>query len=99
MPAVVWMCRVFMCAGGTCGERGCVTTEMPLAQKRASRSAPGICAANSGANSPHTVDTLTPTFSNARPRSRAITPPPPSARSHGRRTKRPGASRSLSGPR
>ena len=57
-----------MCAGGTCGERRCATSEMPLAQKRAVRSAPGICAANSGANSPQTVETLTPTFSNTRPR-------------------------------
>ena len=62
------MWRVFMCAGGTWGERGWATSEMPLAQKRGSSAAPGICAANSGASSPHTVETLTPTFSNTRPR-------------------------------
>ena len=46
------MWRVFMCAGGTCGERRCATSEMPLAQNRPSSSAPGICRRNSGLNSP-----------------------------------------------
>src|SRR5712672_3491433 len=68
--------------------------EMPEAQKRGRVSAPGICARNSGANSPNTVETCTPTFSNRRPVIIAITPPPPAApvasvRVQGVRTKRP----------
>ena len=51
---------------------------MPLAQKRGSSAAPGIWARKSVLNSPDTVETLTPTFSNTRPRIRLITPPPPS---------------------
>ena len=62
------MWRVFMCAGGACGERRCATSEMPLAQNRPSASAPGIWPRNSGLNSPQTVETFTPTFSNTRPR-------------------------------
>ena len=38
---------------------------------------PGSGARNSGVNSPHTVETFTPTFSKTRPRIRLITPPPP----------------------
>ena len=41
--------------------------EMPLAQKRGSLSAPGICLANSGAKVPYTVEAWQPTFSNTRP--------------------------------
>ncbi len=78
-----------MCAAGTSGERRCATSEMPLAQKRGSVSAPGIWARNSGANSPQTVETLTPTFSKTRPRIIAIVPPPPPSRTHGLRSKRP----------
>ena len=83
---VVWMCRVFMCAGGTCGERGCATSEMPLAQSARPARRP-IWAANSGRNSPH-QDTLTPTFSNRRPRAprrrRPRAGPTAGARSAGR---------------
>ena len=64
---VVTTMRVFMCTAGTCGFCGCAITEMPEAQKRGSSSAPGICARNSGANSPCTVETWTPTFSKTRP--------------------------------
>ena len=61
-----------------------------------------ICARKSGLNSPQTVDTLTPTFSNTRPFITLMTPPPPSwpssvGRCQGVRTNRPGG-RSLSGP-
>ena len=84
------MWRVFMCTAGTSGERRCATSEMPLAQKRGSVSAPGICLRNSGANSPYTVETLTPTFSKTRPRIIAIVPPPPPSRAHGLRSNRPG---------
>ena len=38
--------------------------------------APGIWLRNSGLNSPNTVETLTPTFSNTRPCMMDITPPP-----------------------
>ncbi len=67
---------------------------MPDAQKRGSVSAPGICWRNSGANSPNTVETWTPTFSNTRPFIIDITPPPPGAlvwsvRDHCVRTNRP----------
>ena len=54
-------------------------SEMPDAQNRGSVSAPGISLRNSGANSPNTVETWTPTFSNTRPLSIDITPPPPGA--------------------
>ena len=67
------------------------TREMPLAQNPPSPSAPGICLRNSGLNSPHTVETFTPTFSNTRPRMTEITPPPPPGRSQAWRSKRPGA--------
>ena len=40
---------------------------------------------------PCTVETLTPTFSNTRPRMSDITPPPPPGRSHALRSKRAGA--------
>ena len=40
---VVTMKRVFMCTAGTCGLRGWMISEMPLAQKRGSSAAPGIC--------------------------------------------------------
>ena len=38
---------------------------------------PGIWPRNSGANSPCTVETCTPTFSNTRPRIIDMMPPPP----------------------
>ena len=71
-------------------------TDTPAARKRGSASAPGICRANSGGNAPWTTDTWTPIFSNRRPRSIAIRPPPPGAplasvRDHGSRVNRPGA--------
>ena len=44
--------RVFMCTAGTLGFQGWAMSEMPLAQKRGSSSAPGICLRNSGENSP-----------------------------------------------
>src|SRR5258707_3892342 len=87
-----------MCAAGTLGERRCATSEMPEAKKRGSCSAPGIWARNSGLNSPNTVETLTPTFSNTRPRMTDMVPPPrsspsgPASRCHSLRSKRPGAS-------
>jgi hypothetical protein len=68
---------------------------MPEAQNLGSSAAPGICARNSGENSPCTVEQCTPTFSNSRPCIIDITPPPPpglpvwSVRSQGVRTKRP----------
>jgi hypothetical protein len=52
-------------------------SEMPEAQNRGSVSAPGMSLRNSPANSPKTVETWTPTFSNTRPCMLAITPPPP----------------------
>ena len=76
---VVTTKRVFMCTVGTCGFQGCAITEMPAAQKRGSSAEPGIWPRNSGANSPCTVETWTPTFSNTRPRISAMTPPPPAA--------------------
>src|ERR1043165_6582694 len=92
---VVTTKRVFMCPAGTCGLCGCAISEMPDAQKRGSSAAPGIWPWNSGANSPCTVETCTPTFSNTRPFIIDMTPPPPglpewSVRAHGVRTKRPG---------
>ena len=86
-----------MCTAGTLGERRCATSEMPVAKKRGSCSAPGICLRNSGLNSPNTVETLTPTFSNTRPRMTDMVPPPrssppgPASRCHALRSKRPGA--------
>ena len=69
-----------MCTAGTCGLRIWATSEMPLAQKRGSSSAPGTCLARIPAtNCPYTVETLTPTFSNTRPRMIDITPPPASS--------------------
>src|SRR5262245_45087632 len=93
---VVTTKRVFMWTAGTCGLCMWAISEMPEAQKRGSSAAPGMSLRNSGANSPNTVDTWTPTFSNTRPFISDITPPPPSrplwsARLHGRRTKRPAA--------
>ncbi len=85
----VTIIRVFMCAAGASGERGCTTTEMPEAQKRPSSAAPGMRARKASENSPATVETLTPAFSSTRPRSIAITPPPPPGRSHASRAKRP----------
>ena len=66
-PFVVTSIRVLKCAAGTRGLRMCATRLMPQAQKRGSCSAPGICARNSGLNSPQTVETFTPTFSNTPP--------------------------------
>jgi hypothetical protein len=63
---------------------------MPLAQKRGSSAAPGMFLRNSSENSPWTVEMLTPTFSNTRPRMIDMTPPPPPDRSQGSRSKRPG---------
>ena len=68
---------------------------MPDAQKLGSSSAPGICLANSGENSPNTVEIWTPTFSNTRPCIMDISPPPPGApvwslRSQASRTNLPG---------
>ena len=93
---VVTTKRVFMCTVGTFGFQGWAMSEMPPAQKRGSWSEPGIWPRNSGANSPCTVETCTPTFSNTRPRIIDMTPPPPGAplwslRSHGLRSKRPGS--------
>ena len=59
--------RVFMCAAGTFGLRGCAISDTPDAQKRGSSSAPGIWLRNSGANSPCTVEVWMPAFSNTRP--------------------------------
>ena len=70
--------RVLKWTAGTLGLAIWATRLMPLAQNRGSSAAPGICARNSGENSPHTVETFTPTFSNTRPRIRLMTPPPPS---------------------
>ena len=50
-PSVVRI-RVLKCAAGTRGLRMCATRLMPLAQKRGSCSAPGICARNSGRTRP-----------------------------------------------
>src|ERR1043165_9184147 len=77
---LVTMWRVFRCAAGTSGERRCASSDMPLAQNRGSSPAPGISLRNSGANSPNTVETLTPTFSKTRPCISAIVPPPPPPR-------------------
>ncbi len=69
--------RVFTCTAGTSGDCIWATSEMPAAQNRPSSSAPGICLRNSSENAPKTVETLTPTFSNTRPRITDVTPPPP----------------------
>src|SRR5438874_2486398 len=45
-----------MCTAGICGLCRCAISEMPEAQNRGSSAAPGICARNSGANSPCTVE-------------------------------------------
>ena len=91
---VVTRKRVLKCAAGTRGLRICATREMPVAKKRGSASAPGICVRNSGENSPMTVETLTPTFSKTRPR---ISPSRrrrrPRAASRRCATNRPGGSR------
>ena len=76
---VVTTKRVFMCTAGTLGLCRWAMSEMPDAQNRGSASAPGISLRNSGANSPNTVETCTPTFSNTRPLSIDMTPPPPGA--------------------
>ncbi len=94
-PWVVTSIRVLKCAAGTRGLAMCATTLMPLAQKRGSSAAPGICPRNSGEKAPQTVETLTPTFSNTVPRSSEIAPPPPSepssvGRRHSVRAKRAG---------
>ena len=68
--------RVFMWTAGTLGFQGWMISEMPDAQKRGSVSAPGICLRNSGENSPKTVETWTPAFSNTRPCIIDMTPPP-----------------------
>ena len=88
--------RVFMWTAGTCGLCRWAISEMPLAQKRGSSSAPGMSLRNSGENSPWTVEMWTPTFSKTRPFICAMTPPPPvaplwSVRCQGVLTKRPGA--------
>ena len=87
-----------MCAAGTSGERIWATSETPDAQNLGSSAAPGIDLANSGWNSPWTVETLTPTFSKTRPFIIAMTPPPPPGRCQARRSKRP-AGKSSMGPR
>ena len=76
--------RVLKCAAGTSGLCMCATRLMPLAQNRGSSAAPGIWARKSGLNSPQTVETFTPTFSNTRPFITLMTPPPPSAAILGR---------------
>ena len=71
--------RVFMCTAGTCGLAMCATRLMPVAVKPGVSSlAPWIVCAKPGANSPETVETLTPTFSNTLPFITPRTPPPPS---------------------
>ena len=98
--------RVFMCTAGVSGERMWATRLIPLAQKRGSSARPGISfravrlACARGSRRPWTVETLTPTFSNTRPRITAMTPPPPSPSAPRRvalRSKRPGG-RSACGP-
>ena len=66
---VVTTKRVFMCTVGTCGFHGWAISEMPDGPEardppRRRGSGRGI----PGANSPWTVETCTPTFSNTRPR-------------------------------
>ena len=51
-PFDVTTMRVFMWPVGALGFVGCAMKDMPLAQKRGSSSAPGICLANSLGNSP-----------------------------------------------
>ncbi len=93
-PRVVTSMRVLKCTAGTRGLAMCATSETPEAQKRGSSAAPGMLPRNSSLNSPETVETFTPTFSNTRPRITLITPPPPglpsgfASRAHGVRTKR-----------
>ena len=79
-----------MWTAGTSGERMCATTETPLAQKRPSSAAPATFSRNVSESVPCTVETLTPTFSNTRPRMMDMTPPPPPGRSQPLRSKRPG---------
>ena len=77
--------RVFMCTAGTCGFAMCATRLTPEAQNRGSAPMPGTprAAIAPRARSPRvpwTVETLTPTFSKARPpRITLISPPPPSS--------------------
>ena len=49
-PSVVTIMRVFMCAAGTSGEQGWMTTDTPEAQKRESSAAPGILSRYSSEN-------------------------------------------------
>ena len=57
-----------MCTAGTCGLAMCATSEMPVAVNSGCSSlAPFTWLANCGLNSPATVETFTPTFSNTRP--------------------------------
>ena len=66
-----------MCTAGTYGFIMCATSEMPQATNTPSDSAaPATCARDSGASTPHTWLTLTPTFSNTSPRIRRDSPPP-----------------------
>ena len=58
------------CSCGPRARAGCVRcaiSEMPVAQKCGSSPRPGSACANSGENSPYTVEACTPTFSNTRP--------------------------------
>jgi hypothetical protein len=63
----VTIMRVFMWTAGTCGLHGWAISEMPDAQKRGIVLGAGDLGAEFGANSPWTVETCTPTFSNTRP--------------------------------
>ena len=90
-PFDVTTMRVFICPVGALGLVGWAMNDMPDAQKRGSSSAPGICLANSGGNSPCTVEVWQPTFSNTRPDISDITPPPPFSRVQALRVKCPGA--------
>src|SRR5215472_2965059 len=66
-----------MCIAGTWGFVMWATSEMPQAVKRPSASAaPATCARATGASTPQTWLTFTPTFSNTEPRMRRASPPP-----------------------
>ncbi len=84
------MKRVFICTAGTRGEHRWAIRLTPVAKKRGSVSVPGMVLANSGENSPCTVETWTPTFSKKRPCIIPITPPPPASRVQGFSSNRPG---------
>ena len=73
--------RCSACSGAPPGRADCEDgrrAKCPTPRSADRHSAPAISRANSGEKVPCTVETLTPIFSNTRPRMIDMTPPPPS---------------------